>query len=118
MSDHEWLEPILRNRTPDATCVLCDLVQAGIQKGEASANDVRQRRFEQPNVIGACFKILPKLGFVNSGRRVRTEGQQKHSRRVDVYELADRGKAEAFLSYQRRFLVGASGDGELPLPGF
>lgn len=110
-----WLKPLLVKRTPDAIIALTDLVQAGIRNGECSANDIQPRKWEQCNVIGGVVKILPRFGFTRTERRVKTTAKQKHSRRVDVYELTERWKAEAFIQYQRRMLVGADNPWQMSL---
>lgn len=116
MSDNDtWLKPLLAKRTPEAIVVLTDLVAAGIRNGECSANDIIARQWTQPNVIGGVFKILPKFGFTHTDRRVKTIAKCKHARRVDVYELTDRWRAEAFLQHQRRLLRVAAGTGQMDL---
>ncbi len=102
-----WLRPLLAKRSPDAVRILCDLLEAGIRKGECSANDVRDTHFEQPNVIGSVFKIIRKFGFIHTERRIKTVIKRKHSRRVDVWELADRSKAENAVTKLRSILLGA-----------
>ena len=115
MMDNEtkaWLEPMLAKRSPDAIRVLCDLLEAGLKNGECSANDVRDVRFDEPNVIGGCFKLLPKFGFVHTDRRVKTEAAKKHYRRVDVWELSSRGKAEAVIAQLRGTLLRVEENGQ------
>ena len=100
----EWLQPMLCKRSPDAIRILCDLLEAGIRKGECSALDVRDVKFEQPNIIGGVFKLLKKFGFTHTDRRIKSEVKRKHSRRVDVYELTERSKAEQALQNMRSWL--------------
>lgn len=82
-----WLIPLLQKRSLDGMRILCDLLEAGILKGECSANDIREISLSQPNIIGGVFKILKKFGFKHTERRIKTIAARKHSRRVDVWEL-------------------------------
>ena len=105
MSD-TWLTGILKKRTPDSIRILCDLLEAGIKNGHCSANDVRDVDFAEPNIIGATFKLLPKLGFkVNRARQVQTKADKKHRRWVPVWELVDRGKAYLGVGQIRHCLL-------------
>lgn len=118
MSDDAWLRPLLAKRTPDAISILSDLITAGLRTGEASANDIQPRALAQPNVIGGVFKVLPHFGFSHTEKRVKTTATKKHARRVDVWALTDRAKAEAFIAYQQRLLIGATKPQTMSLPGF
>lgn len=104
MPDDSWLKPLLAKRTPDAIAILMDLVQAGIRNGEASANDIQPRALAEPNIIGGVFKILPRFGFTHTDKRVKTTATRKHARRVDVWALSERWRAEAFVRSQQRLL--------------
>lgn len=84
-----WLRPMLEKRSTDAIRVLLDLLDAGIARGKCSALDVREREYEQPNVIGGVFKMLPKFGFIHTDERVKSTAKRKHARRVDVWKLPD-----------------------------
>lgn len=100
-----WLTGLLKKRTPDAIKILADLIRIGLRNGEVSAADLPDYRLDQPNITGGCFKILKRFGFTHTDRRAKTTQPRKHQRRVDVYELTDRSKAEAFISYQQQILV-------------
>jgi len=116
MSEDTWLKPLLAKRTPDAIVILADLIQAGLRNGTASANDIQPRALAQPNVVGGVFKVLPKFGFIHTDMRVKTIVPKKHARRVDVWALSNRSKAEAFIRYQQRlFMESAKPQMELPL---
>lgn len=91
-----WLSGMLRKRSLDAIKVMADLVQAGLANGVCSANDVRSH-VSQPNVIEGIFKLLPHLGFENTGTRISTSEPRKHKRRVDVYALANPRLAAEFV---------------------
>jgi len=97
----DWCRGIICKRTPDSLRILTDLIEAGLKKGECSANDIQEMELSQPNIIGACFKVLPAVGFRHTDRRVKTTARRKHARRVDVWELADRGRANQFLTHVR-----------------
>ena len=105
MDEATWVKGILSKRTPDAIRILMDLIEAGLKNGQCSALDVRDVRFAQPNVIGAVFKILPKVGFSHTDRRIKSTVYRKHGRRVDVWELTDRQKAERLLAIQRSLIT-------------
>jgi len=108
MNDTPWLQPLLRKRSPDAIRILCDLLEAGLRKGKCSANDVRDVHFEQVNIIGGVCKVIKKFGFTHTDRREKTIAKRKHSRRVDIYELTDRSKAESALAPMRVVLMNAT----------
>ena len=100
-----WLTGMLSKRTPDAVRCLLDLIEAGLRNGRVSANDIRQQDISEPNVIGGVFKTLPRFGFVHTDERVTTTAKRKHARRVDVWELRDRGKAESYVNALRVHLT-------------
>ena len=105
MNDSEsWLQPILAKRTPDAIRVLTDLVQAGLAKGECSANDVRDVEFSEPNIIGSAFKCLRALGFVSTGTVLKSTKPHRHAGMILKWRLEDRGRAEKFMEAQRHLL--------------
>jgi len=83
----EWLIPMLEKRSTDGIRVLLDLLEAGIKNGCVSANDVREREYDEPNIIGGVFKCLHKFGFTHTDQRVKTTKKRKHARRVDVWKL-------------------------------
>jgi len=113
-----WCRGVLLKRTPDAIRVMVDLVEDGVRNGECSALDVRDVHFDQPNVIGSVFKILHRLGFTHTDRRVKSKVKRKHARRVDVWELTDSSKARTFLDAYRGWII-ANGEQQAPLlPGF
>ena len=95
---------MLAKRTPDAIRILCDLLQAGLRKGECSANDIRDIKLDQPNIVGGVFRILPKFGFRHTDKRVKTTTERKHARRVDVWELIDRARAEFVIAKMHSML--------------
>jgi hypothetical protein len=86
--------------------VLCDLLEAGIKNGCCSANDIRDITFNQPNIIGGIFKILPKFGFLHTDRRVKTIARKKHARRVDVWEVKDMAQARDTLDKIQSIILG------------
>jgi len=100
---------IINKRSPDALSVLGDLLQAGIQKGECSAADVRSRDLEEPKIIGAVMKLLPNVGFVkNRARYVKMPDKKKHGREVPIWELKDYSKADRALVKIRGVLMAQS----------
>lgn len=103
--NESWLSGILRKRTPDSMRILCDLLEAGLRKGNASANDVRQTDFEQKNIIGATMKLLRKFGFEHQGGHTYTVAKQKHRREIKIWILINRQKAETTISKMRSILL-------------
>ena len=103
---NDWLIPLLQKRSIDAMCILCDLIQAGLKNGCCSANDIRDIKFDQPNIIGGVFKILPKFGFTHTDKRIKTTAKRKHSRRVDVYVLGDWQLAFEAKEAMRNIIIG------------
>ena len=110
-----WCRGILLKRSPDAIRVLVDLLEAGLKHGECSPNDMRDICFDEPNVIGSVFKILPRFGFVQSDRRVATQLVRKHKRKVFIWELRDPQRAQVALAVFRGFLVSKESSGQLVL---
>lgn len=104
-----WLRPMLMKRSPDALRILMDLIEAGLRKGEVSANDIRDIPLEEPNVIGGIFKILPKFGFRHTDKRVKTINAKKHSRRVDVWALETPTLAQKAISHIKTILYPSEG---------
>jgi len=92
-----WCRGIIAKRTPDALAILADLIKAGLSRGYCTANDITPRKLSEPNVVGGVFKLLPQLGFVQTGERVKPEHKQKHGRLLFVWELRESTKAYAFL---------------------
>jgi hypothetical protein len=105
VSDPEaWLAPFLARRTPDVIRILTDLVQAGLARGECSANDVRDVNFAEVNIVGASFKCLRSLGFVTTGEVLKSNKPLRHAGMIMRWRLDDRRKAEVFLESQRRLI--------------
>jgi hypothetical protein len=103
-----WLQGIICNRSTDMLRVLLELLDAGLSKGTVSALDIPdgvKAALPQPNVIGADFKLLPKLGFVATGERIRMPQSTTHRRFVSVYRLDEPAKARKFVSKARAQLL-------------
>ena len=88
-----WCRGILLKRSPDALRIIADLLEAGLKRGQCSANDIRDVRFDEPNIIGGVFRILPRFGFQQTDRRVKPLVARKNGRKVYVWELVDHEKA-------------------------
>jgi len=110
-----WLVGCIKKRTPDAICILSDLLQAGIRNGECSANDIRDRDLAQPNVIGCTMKLLTGFGFKHTDRRVKTTAKKKHARRVDVWTLEHRWKAERAIVHMQHVILHYEPSGQMGL---
>lgn len=94
-----WLTGILKKRSLLALRIILELIEVGLRQGEVSANDITVvYTKDEANTVGACFKILPRFGFVHTDKRVRTETRKKHGRRVDVWELREGWKAQDYVN--------------------
>lgn len=105
LQDPVWLVGIITKRTPDVLRVLSELVEAGISRGYCSANDVQSREMAEPNVIGATFKTLKKLGFRQLDERLEPKYRSQHGRKVYKWELVEPQKARQFLTAVRSKLL-------------
>jgi hypothetical protein len=106
-----WCIGCLQKRAPDAVRILCDCLEAGLRKGEVTANDVRDIQFVEPNIIGATFRgKLPGLGFrCDHTRVVKTVSEKKHSRWVPTWVLEERWKAEKALEVLKNAMFRVGG---------
>lgn len=108
-----WATGLLNKYGPDAVRVCLDIVQAGLRSGRASANDVRDVYFEQPNVIGAVFRACARrCGFRKANPEydappfvVKSKKGRRHSGESAVWILAERFKAEDALYKFKRTLM-------------
>ena len=106
-----WASGCIAKRTPDALHILSDVLNVGLYYGKVSANDVQDKGFAEPNIIGSTFRLLPKLGFVcDHGNRVKAKGRKKHGRWLPVWTLKERWKAEAFLRILRGSMLSVQDD--------
>ena len=110
-----WLIGCIKKRTPDAIRILMDLLEAGLRNGEVSANDIADRNYVQPNVIGCTMKIIAKFGFNHTDRRIKTTAKKKHARRVDVWVLEHRWKAEMALAHMQHSILNYEPTGQMGL---
>ena len=101
-----WLRGILAKRTTDSVRVLSDLVEAGLRKGHCSANDVRDVKFAEPNVIGGTFKILHAFGFVKTVP-VKATRKKRHGGTIFLWVLEDRAAAYRLVAEMRQVLFAA-----------
>ena len=123
--DYEsWLTGIIAKRTPDVLAALGDLLGVALAKGRCTADDIRSRDFEQPNVIGACFKMLPRFGFeqetiTQNGKTytlcVKAQHEKGHGRLLPVWRLAERWKAEKAMTMYKNMFFKNDDDGQMTL---
>ena len=99
-----WLNPMLRKRPLEAIRVLSELIEAGLARGQVSANDISVYTC-CPNSIGAAFKLLKRYGFVQTNERIKPDEKCKHGRLLFVWQLVDRSAAETFLDDCRKALM-------------
>ncbi len=98
-TDEPWedaIDGMIRKRTPDAISILSDLLEAGLKKGEITANDVRSREFVESRIIGGTMRAcLPACGFVvDRSKQVQTTSEKAHKRWIPTWILEERWKAE------------------------
>jgi hypothetical protein len=78
------------------------LLLSALQTGSATADDVRQRVTIPdgigPRCLGAVPSPLARLGMIRRRGYVDSVRPVAHARPVTVWELIDRGKAEAWLA--------------------
>lgn len=108
------IEMMIAKRTPDALSVLSDALEAGLRKGHVTANDIRNRNFAEPNIIGGTFRsCLSKCGFVcDHSRVVKAEAEQKHGRWVPIWVLEQPEKAREVLRKIRSVIMCVENDGQ------
>ena len=103
-----FVKPTLMKYPLDVQRILLDLIEAGLSKGECSANDIRPIDLKQVNVTGCVFKILRKFGFAYNGRHTYTTAKQKHRREVKVWELAEPLKAQVVVNVLKPLINAAA----------
>ena len=101
-----WAEGCIKKYSFDAIRVMLDIIEAGLKKGEASANDVSpasRENFEEPKVIGAIMKAsMRAMGF--SQRTIKLTGRtyflmvknitkSTHGRMINVWQLTNPSNA-------------------------
>ena len=101
-----WARNCIIKRTPDSLSVLTDLLEAGLRKGSVTANDIRDKGFSEPNVIGATFRLLPGCGFYcDHAHQVKAIGKKKHGRLIPTWVLKEHWKARYVLKELRNVLI-------------
>ena len=93
-----WMMGIIKKRTPDGLNVISQVLKAALAQGHVTANDVVDRRYVEPRIIGAVFKLLPSMGFEQDWTRlVKATSKLAHGRMLPTWVLVNRWKAEAML---------------------
>ena len=107
VENERWLPGVIQKHTPDVLKVLMDLAQAGLERGRVSANDIHTV-VSDSHAVGAAYKLIKRLGFVNTGTVIARDKSKpgSHGSVVFVWELRERAKAEAFVSACREHLLG------------
>jgi hypothetical protein len=113
-----WCTGIIHKRTADALSVLADLIRAGLARGYCTANDVRDRSYDEPNIISACFKVLPNVGFKQTSQRIKPDARRKHGRLLYIWNLVEPAKARQFLRQCEGRLWELEPETAPALPGF
>jgi len=106
-----WARGCISKRTPDALSILSDILNAGLYKGQITANDVQDKVYSEPNIIGSTFRLLPRLGFrCDYTQMVKAQGRKKHGRNLPTWVLDERWKAETFLRVLRSNMLAVQDD--------
>jgi hypothetical protein len=106
MCQHDgWVRGLIAKHPIETLRLLALLANAGLSRGTASANDLPDAKFAHPNVVGAAFKLLHKLGFAKTGRILPATRPSSHGRFVLEWRLADARRAEEFVRSCRGLLL-------------
>jgi hypothetical protein len=100
-----WLRGLIAKRPAETLQVLAALCDAGLARGEVSANDLGDREYSHPNVIGGAFKLMKRIGFVKTDRIIASTRPRSHGSFVLTWRLEDGSKATAFLNECRAVLL-------------
>jgi len=91
--------------------VLLQLIEAGLRRGECSPNDITiEYTKDECKVIGAVFKLLKRFGFVQLDQRIKNTNPASNGRKVHVWELQNRYKAELYVKHLRKELISQTND--------
>lgn len=118
-----WVKGLIDKYPVETLRLLAALCEAGLKRGEASANDLSEQVYPHPNVVGAVFKTLRRVGFEKTDRIMASTRPASHASFVLVWRLVAPDKATAFLMQCRSVLARLTGQpkpahteqGELPL---
>ena len=112
------IDNMIGKRTNDSLSVLSDCLAAGLKNGQITANDIRDKEFDEPNIIGGTMRAcLPACGFKIDRTRphVRAIAKKKNGRMLPVWVLEEPYKAEQVMARLRRLtfdLIGTTEHGE------
>lgn len=115
-----WCTGVLTKRGPDGVHVCMDILKAGLRNGRASANDVRDLKFDEPNVIGGWFRgCAVKSGFRKADPyrdrppyTVKSTKKTRHSGESAVWILEDSAKAHRILREFTAMMMPVTDDGQ------
>lgn len=85
--------------------ILARLCSVGLAKGEVSANDLSDVHYSNPHVVGACFKLMKRIGFCKTDHIVASTRKKSHDSFVLVWTLIDHTKARAFLQECQKLIA-------------
>jgi len=112
------IDNMILKRTPDSISVLMDCLEAGLRKGEITANDIRDKEWTEPNVLGGTMRAcLPACGFrIDRSRpHIKAIAKKKNGRMLPVWVLDEPVKAGHAIAKLKRItfdLIGAEEKGE------
>jgi len=100
-----WVAGIVGKRPLDCLRVLIDLLEAARAHGQCSANDVRQVGFQQPNVIGATFKLLPSFGIKWDGTVTKSNHKTRKNGLIRVWKVEAYGPVNTAIDQVKELLA-------------
>ena len=92
-----WVRPLVAKYPLETLRLLTLLCEAGLRRGETSANDLDSQEYTHPKVVGGTFKVLKRVGFTPSGRIIPATRPRSNGRPVQVWTLTDGSRVEEFL---------------------
>ena len=112
------IDNMIMKRTPDSISILMDCLEAGLRKGEITANDIKDKEWAEPNVVGGSMRAcLPACGFrIDRSRpHIKAIAKKKNGRMLPVWVLEEPYKAGQVMAKLRRLtfdLIGTEEKGE------
>ena len=111
-----WVDGLKAKRPLEWIRALSYLIDAGLRQGYVTANDIPEDvRFDEPNVIGANFKDLKRLGFRKSNRTVKATAARKHGRDLPVWILEEPTVAKRWVDDLRSHVLTCNPNQQLEL---
>ena len=111
-----WVQGLKAKRPLEWIRALGYLIDAGLRNGQVTANDIpADVRFEEPNVIGANFKDLKRLGFRKTNTTIKAIAARKHGRDLPIWVLDRPDVAKAWLRDLREHVLNCEPTSQLEM---